>query len=194
MNVATKKIPALRRYYADVIVKDFLDRIACRNAHRVPKLVKVVINSAISAESDKAWIEEILKEVGMIAGRKPVITHSKRSISNFKLRAGVPNGVKVTLRGDAMYEFVYRLISVALPRIRDFRGLRAKFDGQGNYTLGIQDDSIFLEVGVDRERKSVGMDITFVTSTSSDVECHELLESLGMPFQKRRHVTEAQEA
>jgi large subunit ribosomal protein L5 len=167
--------------------------MACKNVHRVPKLVKVIINSAISADSDKARIEEVLKEVGLIAGQKPITILSKRSISNFKLRAGVPNGIKVTLRGDAMYEFVYRLVSIALPRIRDFRGLRAKFDGRGNYTLGIQDDSIFPEVGVDRERKSVGMDITFVTNTNSDKECHELLESLGMPFQKRRQVADAQE-
>jgi large subunit ribosomal protein L5 len=188
-----RKIPALKRHYVDVIAKNLLSRMACKNVHRVPKLVRVIINSAISAESDKARIEEVLKEVGLIAGQKPITILSKKSISNFKLRAGVPNGIKVTLRGDAMYEFVYRLTSIALPRIRDFRGLRAKFDGHGNYTLGIQDDSIFPEVGVDRERKSVGMDITFVTSADSDRECHELLEALGMPFQKRRQAAETQE-
>jgi large subunit ribosomal protein L5 len=165
----------------------------CKNIHCVPKLEKIVINSAISADSDKSWIEEVVREIGLIGAQKPVIVLSKKSISNFKLRAGVPNGAKVTLRGNAMYEFAYRLISVALPRIRDFRGLRAKFDGRGNYTLGIQDDSIFPEIGVDRERKNIGMDITFVTNTESDEECRELLESLGMPFQKRSQTAKAQE-
>lgn len=193
MDTIDRRMPALKRYYVDVIAKNFLGSMVCKNVHRVPKLVKVIINSAISAESDKSRIEEVQKEIGLIAGQKPITVLSKRSISNFKLRAGVPNGIKVTLRGDAMYEFVYRLVSVALPRIRDFRGLRAKFDGRGNYTLGIQDDSIFPEVGVDRERKSVGMDITFVTSADCDKECHELLEALGMPFQKRRQVAEVNE-
>ncbi|MDR1437951.1 MAG: 50S ribosomal protein L5 [Puniceicoccales bacterium] len=179
------KKPALRQHYQEVVVGKFLAKMKQKNVHCVPKLEKIVINSAIRAESDKSWIEEVIREIGLIAGQRPVIVRSKKSISNFKLRAGVPNGAKVTLRGTAMYEFLRRLVDIALPMIRDFRGLSAKFDGSGNYTLGIEDHSIFPESSMDREKRSIGMDISFVTSTSSDQDCKELLGMLGMPFQKR---------
>jgi large subunit ribosomal protein L5 len=179
------KEPALKKHYREVVAKKFLERMMKKNVHMVPRLEKIIVNSALSADSDKTWVEEVVREIGLITGRKPIVILSQKSISNFKLRAGVPNGVKVTLRGDGMYEFLYRVIAVVLPMIRDFRGLRAKLDGRGNYTLGIQDHSIFPEINVDREKKSIGMDITFVTSALSDEEGRELLELMGMPFMKR---------
>ncbi|MDR0428796.1 MAG: 50S ribosomal protein L5 [Puniceicoccales bacterium] len=177
--------PALRQHYQKVVIGQLLEKMTHKNVHRVAKLEKIVINSAIRSESDKSWIEELSKDIGLIAGQKPLIVQSKKSISNFKLRAGVPNGVKVTLRGRNMYEFFRRLVDIALPMIRDFRGLKAKFDGSGNYTIGIQDHSIFPEISVDRERRSIGMDITFATNVTSDPQCREFLEMMGMPFQKR---------
>lgn len=177
--------PALREYYESSVKPELKKKHGYTNVHLIPKLEKVVVNSAISSDADKAWIEEVSKEIGQITGRKPMVCLSKKSISNFKLRQGVPNGVKVTLRGDAMYEFVYRLLSIALPLIRDFRGLRTRLDGAGNYTLGIQDHTIFPEINVDRERKNIGMDITFVTTAATDAEGFDLLELLGVPFLKR---------
>lgn len=179
------KQPALKEHYEQVVVRELIKKHGYGNVHVVPKLEKVVINSAISADAEKTWIAEVTKEIGLIAGQKPKLCLSRKSISNFKLKQGVPNGLKVTLRGRAMYEFVFRLLAVALPLIRDFRGLKARLDGSGNYTLGIQDYTIFPEISVDRDRRAVGMDVTFVTTTSRDEEALSLLELLGFPFFKR---------
>ncbi|MDR3117538.1 MAG: 50S ribosomal protein L5 [Puniceicoccales bacterium] len=177
--------PVLERYYRDELRKQLREGGVRRNVHEVPALEKIVINSAIGSDSEKTWVEEVVKDVSLIAGQRPVVVRARKSISNFKLRAGVPNGVKVTLRARRMYEFLYRLVSIALPRLRDFRGLAPRCDGRGNFTLGIADHTIFPEVSVDRERKAIGMDISFVTSAKSDGEAVELLRGLGVPFVRR---------
>lgn len=153
---------------------------------QVPRLEKICINQGVGdAVADKKLIEGALKEMATITGQKPVATISRKDISNFKLRKGVAIGVKITLRGDRMYEFLDRLIAASLPRIRDFRGINAKgFDGRGNYTLGITEQIIFPEIDIDKVNKIMGMDITFVTNTESDEEAHALLAEFGLPFKK----------
>ncbi|MDR1435779.1 MAG: 50S ribosomal protein L5 [Puniceicoccales bacterium] len=172
----------LEVHYESVVRERLREKYGYGNVHEIPALVKIAVNSAISSSSDKSAAEEVGKEVAALTGQKPVIVRTKKSISNFKLRAGMPNGVKVTLRGRIMYHFFCRLVKIALPMIRDFRGLPARFDGRGNYTLGIGDHSIFPEISVDRERSAIGMDITFVTSAKTDAEGRDLLEFLGVPF------------
>jgi large subunit ribosomal protein L5 len=184
VGIVMKK-PVLQQHYQENVRKELRKEGRYANVHEVPILQKIVVNSAIGADAEKSWCEEVAKDVGLIVGQKPVVVRARKSISNFKLRAGMPNGVKVTLRGRTMYEFFYRLVSVALPLIRDFRGLTPRFDGRGNYTLGLQDHSIFPEISVDRERKAIGMDISFVTTAATDAEALELLKALGMPFVKR---------
>jgi len=154
------------------------------NPHQVPSVKKIVINSGFSATDDKNHILYVNQEIAKIAAQRPVTTKAKLSISNFKLREGQPIGVKVTLRGRAMYEFLNRLIQVALPCIRDFRGVPAKLDGQGNYTLGVSDHSIFPEVSSDGTTATIGMDICINTSANNDDEGRELLALFGMPFRK----------
>ena len=151
---------------------------------QVPKVTKIVLNSGVGSSNDKNVINDIAKDLGLITGQKPIITLSRLSISNFKLREGMPVGVKVTLRGNSMWEFLYRMITVALPLIRDFRGIGKKMDGLGNYTLGIADHTIFPEINVDTHKHLVGMDISIVTTASNDDEGLELLTLLGMPFRK----------
>jgi large subunit ribosomal protein L5 len=175
----------LQRFYEEEVREKLRKKYGYGNVHQIPVLEKISINSAIDADADKSAAEEISREISLVAGQKPVTVRARKSISNFKLRAGMPNGVKVTLRGHGMYHFAYRLIKVALPMIRDFRGIIPHFDGNGNYTLGVRDHSIFPEISVDRERKAIGMDITFVTSARTDGEALDLLEFLGMPFVKR---------
>jgi large subunit ribosomal protein L5 len=183
--VEEMKKPVLLQCYEET-VRSELRRSRCYgNIHEVPVLEKIVINSAIGADAEKTWIDEVVKEITLIAGQRAVITRARKSISNFKLREGVPNGVKATLRNRLMYEFFYRLISIALPLIRDFRGVGLKLDGRGNYTIGLQDHSIFPEISVDRDRKNIGMDITFVTTAKTDAEAVEFLRLMGMPFVKR---------
>jgi large subunit ribosomal protein L5 len=179
------KRPVLQQHYQENVRKELQRGGRYGNAHEIPGLQKIVVNSAIGADAEKSWCEEVARDIGLIVGQKPIIVRARKSISNFKLREGMPNGVKVTLRGRTMYEFFYRLVAIALPLIRDFRGLSHRFDGQGNYTLGLQDHSIFPEISVDRERKAIGMDISFVTSAETDAEALELLKLLGMPFTKR---------
>jgi large subunit ribosomal protein L5 len=150
---------------------------------QVPKLEKIVINQGVGAAvSDKKIVDTALEELTMISGQKSVQTMSKKDISNFKLRRKMPIGVKVTLRRDTMYEFLDRLVSVALPRIRDFKGISTKLDGRGNYTLGITEQIIFPEVDIDKISKILGMEITFVTSANSDEEAFALLREFGLPF------------
>ncbi len=157
------------------------------NIHEVPKLEKIVVNCSVGSQGErKQAMEDAVNEVTLITGQKPIITHSKKAIANFKLREGEAIGVKVTLRGDKMYDFMMRLVRTAIPRIRDFRGVAPRaFDGRGNYTLGISDQSIFPEIELDKIKRTLGFDITFVTSTNNDDHAREMLRTLGMPFRTR---------
>ncbi len=175
--------PALKQQYLEKVLEELKQECGYKNVHEVPFLEKVVINSGISANEDKSRLEDVFSLIQTITGQKPVYTLSRKSISNFKLREGAKIGVKVTLRGDQMYHFLYKLINITLPLIRDFRGVSKKMDGKGNYTFGIQDHTIFPEASSsDSGKKSIGMDITIVTSADSDDEGRSLLFKLGMPF------------
>jgi large subunit ribosomal protein L5 len=154
-----------------------------QNVHQVPRIEKIVVNMGVSASLEKGAIDDAAKDLSLITGRKPVISKSRKSIANFKLREGQPIGCRVTLRRDAMYEFFDRLVAAALPRIRDFRGTSPRsFDGRGNYSLGIADQTVFPEVELDKIKRQQGMDITIVTSAPTDDEALELLKLMGMPF------------
>jgi large subunit ribosomal protein L5 len=153
-----------------------------KNQHEIPKLVKIVLNSGIDAEADKNQIADVQRDLALIAGQKPVLAKAKKAVSNFKLKENQVVGCHVNLRGNQMWEFFYRLIAVALPTIRDFRGVSPKLDGQGNYTLGIADFTIFPEIV--EHKKSMGLDITIVTSAGTDDEGRDLLKLLGMPFRR----------
>ncbi|MDR1590530.1 MAG: 50S ribosomal protein L5 [Puniceicoccales bacterium] len=179
------KKSVLKEYYSKTVSPELAKLHGYGNKHLIPCLEKIVVNSAISADWDKNFIAEVEREIGAICCQKPVIVKTKKSISNFKLRKGMPNGIKVTLRGDSMYNFFYKLVSIALPAVRDFRGVSNKFDGRGNYTLGVVDHTIFPEVSIGKERKIIGMDITFVTSAKTDEEGRDLLRLFGVPFRKK---------
>jgi large subunit ribosomal protein L5 len=179
------KTPELKKAYSEVVVPALMKKLGYKNIHQVPKVNKVVINSSFGAEMDKNGIADLRSDIANLAGQAPVVVKAKISVSNFKLRQGMPVGVKVTLRGNQMWEFLYRLIAISLPNIRDFRGVRSKLDGRGNYTLGVTDHSIFPEINVERQRVNVGMDICITTSAESDDEGMELLQLLGMPFRKQ---------
>lgn len=176
--------PTLKTLYADQVAPELVKSRGYKNKHEVPKIVKVVLNSGINAEADKNQIADIQRDLGLIAGQKPVLTKSKKAVSNFKLRQGQIVGCCVTLRGNSMWEFLYRLIAVALPTIRDFRGISPKLDGHGNYNLGITDFTIFPEITVENVKKTMGLDITIVTTADTDDEGRELLRLLGMPFRR----------
>ncbi len=180
--------PRLKDKYQAAVVPALQSKFGYSSSMQVPKLQKICLNQGIGdAVSDKKLIEGAIKEMTTISGQKAVATISKKDISNFKLRKGVPIGVRVTLRGDKMYEFLDRLISVALPRIRDFRGINDKgFDGKGNYTLGVTEQIIFPEIDIDKVTKIMGMDITFVTTTNSDGEALALLSEFGLPFKNQK--------
>lgn len=186
--------PALKTQYTDKVIPELMKKFGYANPHQVPAVKKIVLNSGFSATDDKNHILYVNQEIGKIAGQRPVTTKAKLSISNFKLREGQPIGVKVTLRGRAMYEFMNRLIQVALPCIRDFRGVPVKLDGQGNYTLGVSDHSIFPEVSSDGTTATIGMDVCINTSAKNDEEGRELLALFGMPFRKSSSETDAEEA
>lgn len=175
----------LRKKYNDEIKSQLQKSLGFENVHQVPKLEKIVINSGVKATDDKSVLNELIKDLLAITGQKPVITKARKSIANFKLRQGMPIGLKVTLRGELMFEFLYRLIAVALPAIRDFRGIQAKLDGHGNYNLGITDITIFPEISVETHKAHPGLDIAFVTSATSDDAGRELLRLFGMPFRRR---------
>ena len=176
--------PRLKDKYLKEIVPALKGKFQYSSVMQVPKILKICINKGVGAAvADKKMIDVALEEITTITGQKAVSTKSKKDISNFKLRSNIPIGVKVTLRGNHMYEFMDRLISVALPRVRDFRGISDKgFDGRGNYTLGVKEQIIFPEISIDKVQKINGMDITFVTSAGSDEESYELLKAFGMPF------------
>jgi len=162
-------------------------QLGLTNIHEVPKLEKIVVNCSIGGQAErKQAIEDAVNEVSLITGQKPIITKSKKAIANFKLREGENIGVKVTLRGAKMYDFMMRLVRTAIPRIRDFRGVAPRaFDGRGNYTLGVTDQTIFPEIEIDKIKRTLGFDITFVTSTNNDDHAREMLRVLGMPFRTR---------
>src|SRR4030095_1083843 len=154
-----------------------------KNVHQIPRMEKIVVNMGVSASLEKGAVEDAAKDMAMITGRKPVISKSRKSIANFKLRENQPIGCRVTLRREVMYEFFDRLVAAALPRIRDFRGISPRsFDGRGNYSLGVADQTIFPEIELEKIKRQQGMDITIVTSAKSDDEARELLKLLGMPF------------
>ncbi len=177
-------VPTLKKLYVEHIVPELVKSRGYKNKHQVPKLVKINLNTGIGAEADKNQIADIARDMGLIAGQKPILNKTKRAIANFKLKPNQTTGCSVTLRGPAMWEFLYRLISVALPTIRDFRGVPSKLDGQGNYTLGVTDFSIFPEITLENVKKTMGLDVTIVTSANTDDEARELLKLLGMPFRR----------
>ncbi len=177
-------IPTLKTLYAEQICPALVTSRGYKNKHDLPKITKIVLNSGIHADADKNLISDIQRDMGIIAGQKPILTKSKKAISNFKLRQGQIVGCCVTLRGNNMWEFLYRLIAVGLPTIRDFRGVSPKLDGHGNYNIGITDFSIFPEITVENVKKTMGLDITIVTTATTDEEGRELLKLLGMPFRR----------
>lgn len=185
-NLLLMASPRLKEKYQKEIVPALKDKFEYSSVMQVPKLTKIAINKGIGvAVADKKLIDTGIEELSQITGQKAVPTIAKKSVSNFKLREGMPIGARVTLRGDKMYEFLDRLMTVALPRVRDFRGIKAKgFDGRGNYTLGVQEQIIFPEISIDKVNKISGMDITFVTTANTDEESYELLSAFGMPFVK----------
>lgn len=179
-----KYIPRLATKYKTEVVPALMKKFSYTTVMQTPKLEKVCINRGVNgAVADKKLVDIAVEELSTISGQKAVPTLSKKDISNFKLRKNMPIGARVTLRGAKMYEFVDRLISVALPRVRDFKGINEKaFDGKGNYTLGVSEQIIFPEIDIDKVNKITGMDITFVTSANTNEEAYELLKELGMPF------------
>ncbi|MDR1887213.1 MAG: 50S ribosomal protein L5 [Prevotellaceae bacterium] len=180
-------MPTLKKQYKNVIVPTLMKEFGYKSIMQVPRLKKIVINQGVGrAVGEKKLIEVAQEELSVIAGQKAVVTHSKKDISNFKLRKGMPIGVKVTLRGDRMYEFLERLIAIALPRIRDFKGINDKFDGRGNYTLGIDEQIIFPEIDIDKVSKIMGMEISFICSSESDGESYSLLRNFGLPFKNAK--------
>ena len=185
------RIPELKKIYTEEAIPSLMKSQGYGNVHEVPKVEKVVLNSSFGIELDKNGIVELRKDIASLAGQAPVVVKAKVSVSNFKLREGMPVGIKVTLRGNEMWEFLLRLIAIALPNIRDFRGVPSKLDGRGNYTLGITDHSIFPEINVERQRVNTGLDISIVTSARTDEEGVALLKLLGMPFRKHSSETVA---
>jgi large subunit ribosomal protein L5 len=182
--MATEQDPELLADYKSRVVPALQEKHGYKNIHEIPRVAKVVVNSSIGAGADsKEALEVARSEIAMITGQRPITTLSKKSIANFKLRQGQAIGAKVTLRGRVMYEFLERLIKMSLPRIRDFRGVSTKaFDGNGNYTLGVSDQSIFPEIELDKIKRNIGFDITIVTTARTNDEAKSLLSELGMPF------------
>ncbi|MGB5367181.1 MAG: 50S ribosomal protein L5 [Polyangiales bacterium] len=176
--------PRLRKKYKEEIVPQLMKDFSFRNIMQVPKLERVIVNMGLGeAVQNAKLIESAVEELRAITGRKPIVTRAKKSIASFKLREGMPIGVMVTLRGEQMYDFVDRLVSIALPRTRDFKGISPKaFDGRGNYTLGIREQIVFPEINYDKIDRIKGMNVTFVTTAETDEQGRALLKSLGMPF------------
>jgi large subunit ribosomal protein L5 len=175
--------PNLRKKYKEEIIPSLQKEFGYKSVMQVPKLEKIVLNQGVGqAVADKKLLDTAIAELTDIAGQQAVATVSKKDISNFKLRKKMPIGAKVTLRRDRMYEFLERLVAVSLPRVRDFQGINSKFDGKGNYTLGIEEQIIFPEINIDKVSKILGMNITFVTSAESDEEGYALLREFGLPF------------
>jgi large subunit ribosomal protein L5 len=183
-----------QKYVSDV-VPALKEKHKYTNVHQIPRMEKIVVNMGVSASLEKSAIDDAAKDLAMITGRKPAVSKSRHSIANFKLREGQPIGCRVTLRRDAMYEFFDRLVATALPRIRDFRGLSPRsFDGRGNYSLGVSDQTIFPEIELDKIKRQQGMDIVIVTSARTNAEALDLLKLMGMPFAERKEVKAATES
>lgn len=173
----------LKKRYKEEVKQALHEKFAYDNPMMIPALLKVVINMGIAeASKDKNSIQDCIREMTALSGQKPIVTKARKAISNFKLREGQPIGIKVTLRGKRMYDFLDRFFNIVCPRIRDFRGFPSKCDGKGNFTLGLDDQQVFPEINLDQVKRSQGMNITFVTSAKSDDECIELLRMLGLPF------------
>ena len=183
-EVGVKEVNRLKKRYIEEVVPALKKHFDYKNVNRIPKLEKIVVNAGIGDAKDNSKSFQIaVEELKSISGQKPLVTHAKKSVANFKLREGQPVGAKVTLRNDRMYEFMDKLISIALPRVRDFRGINGNsFDGRGNYTMGVKEQLIFPEIVYDQVEKTRGFDITFVTSAHTDEEAKELLKLMGMPF------------
>ncbi|NND35153.1 MAG: 50S ribosomal protein L5 [Saprospiraceae bacterium] len=181
--------PRLKKYYSEELVQKLMDQFSYKSIMEVPKLLKICINQGVGqATQDKKLVDHALEEMTLIAGQKAVPTIARKSISNFKLREEMTIGARVTLRKDQMYEFLERLITVALPRVRDFRGINDKsFDGRGNYSMGITEQIIFPEIDLDKVNKISGLDVTFVTSAKTDAEAMFLLKELGLPFKNQNN-------
>ncbi len=179
--------PRLKQRYREEIVPELMKQFGYKNVMQVPRLLKISVNKGIGeATQNKKVLDDAVAELRNVTGQHPAVRKARKSVSNFKLRQGMPIGVAVTLRGDRMYEFLDRLVTLALPRVRDFRGVPDKsFDGRGNYSLGIQEQIIFPEINVDKIDRINGMDVTFVTSAKTDEEAYALLKALGMPFVRR---------
>jgi large subunit ribosomal protein L5 len=177
----------LYKKYVEEVMPALKARHQYANSHQVPRMTKIVVNMGVSAELEKAAVEDAARDLGLITGRKPAINKSRHSVANFKLREGQAIGCRVTLRGDVMYEFFDRLIAAALPRIRDFRGLSTRsFDGRGNYSLGVAEQTVFPEIELDKIKRVQGMDITVVTTAKDDAHALDLLKLMGMPFAENR--------
>jgi large subunit ribosomal protein L5 len=178
--------PRLYEKYANEVRPALKEKRKYSNVHQIPRMEKIVINMGVSASLEKGAVDDAVRDMTMITGRKPVINKARHSIANFKLREGQNIGCRVTLRREAMYEFFDRLVAAALPRIRDFRGVSPRsFDGRGNYTLGVSDQTIFPEIELDKIKRTQGMDITIVTSAPTNEEALELLKMMGMPFAEK---------
>jgi large subunit ribosomal protein L5 len=181
------KVPTLKKLYTEQVIGELTKSRHYTNKHQVPRLVKITLNTGIDADADKNQIADVQRDLSSIAGQKAILARSKKAISNFKLKENQVVGAHVTLRGNSMWEFFYRLLAVALPTIRDFRGVSPRFDGQGNYNLGITDFTIFPEITVENVKKTMGLDIAIVTSAETDEEGRELLRLLGMPFRRNEN-------
>ena len=181
-------VPTLKKVYKEEIIDKLMGQFGYTTVMQVPRLVKISVNEGVGhGTQDKKVVEESADELALITGQKAIITTSRKDISNFKLRKGMPIGTKVTLRGVKMYEFLEKLIRVALPRIRDFNGIAENMDGQGNYTLGIKEQIVFPEIDIDKNPRIHGLEITFVTTARTDEECYALLKEFGLPFKKHNN-------
>ncbi len=189
----TTYAPRLRERYRSEIVPALMERFGYANVMQVPRLVKITVNKGLGeASQNKKVLDDAVEELRLITGQQPAVRNARMSISNFKLREGMPVGAAVTLRGERMWEFLDRLVTLALPRVRDFKGIPDKsFDGRGNYTLGVKEQIIFPEIDIDKVARISGLDISFVTTAKTDEEAHALLKELGMPFVRREETTEA---
>ena len=185
--MTTNYIPRLKNEFDDSVSKSLMNEFSYKSTMQVPRIIKIILSRGVGAAvADKKLVDQAVDELTLISGQKAVPTLSKKDVASFKLRKGMPIGAKVTLRGNKMFEFLDRLISIALPRVRDFHGIKPSgFDGRGNYTLGITEQIIFPEIDIDKVNKISGMDITFVTSASTDNEAKSLLSLIGLPFKKK---------
>ncbi len=186
--LASGYVPRLKKHYLEVVRKQLQEQYKYTSSMQIPRLEKIVINVGVGKDTvqDKGAIDPVVDEITLIAGQKAVKTYARVSISNFHLREGMPIGVKVTLRGARMYDFLDKLVTIALPRVRDFKGVStSSFDGRGNYTIGLREQLVFPEIDYDKIKKIRGMDITFVTTAKTDDEAYQLLALMGMPFKEK---------